>query len=584
MLKKLRIRNFRPFKSFEIDFSEFNLLVGKNNMGKTTVIDALRLISTVADYNSRRRFGPLPEDAFEQEEDGFFLEEREIPFPLTHSHHEYTDENVLLEAQFEDDISIQIALTSSHIHYASVMRHGASLDNKSLIRDVLSTIRSEVLPPVAPFEENEPLLNEEYIWRWFGTHRTPRHFRNVWWYWPDGFDAFRRRLRETWEGVDIAKPELPKDLRAPPALEMFWLENNITREISWAGDGLQIWMQLLTYITKWAGCPTLVLDEPDLFLHSEPQRQLVDVLKELDSQVIVATHSVEMIDRVSPEEIVVVDKNLKEGQRLTMVKEVQDAVRQLGSAQNVQLLSLLRSKSLLFVEGKDYRILSSLAETLGYPEFSSETRFNVIKLEGVENWKRLESVDWILKNALGERMQVSVILDRDFRPSEEVSDLKKRLLKRKVKPYVWQKKEIENYLLVPEVLYDSVCDLMKGRKRSASAPSFKEFSKIFDDILEKSKTYVHSQMLSKTLQKERPKGLDDSTVIANFNQKFDSEWKTRKYQLRNAPGKDVLANLNTVLQQKFGVSLTTGRILRTMESKWISKEIKEVIEEILSSS
>uniref|UniRef100_B8HUR0 Endonuclease GajA/Old nuclease/RecF-like AAA domain-containing protein n=1 Tax=Cyanothece sp. (strain PCC 7425 / ATCC 29141) TaxID=395961 RepID=B8HUR0_CYAP4 len=45
MLKNLKIENFRCFKSFELkELGQLNLLVGKNNSGKTSILEAIQLI------------------------------------------------------------------------------------------------------------------------------------------------------------------------------------------------------------------------------------------------------------------------------------------------------------------------------------------------------------------------------------------------------------------------------------------------------------------------------------------------------------------------------------------------------------
>ena len=46
MLKKLTIEHFRGFSSFKIDqLARINLIVGKNNVGKTALLEALFLLS-----------------------------------------------------------------------------------------------------------------------------------------------------------------------------------------------------------------------------------------------------------------------------------------------------------------------------------------------------------------------------------------------------------------------------------------------------------------------------------------------------------------------------------------------------------
>lgn len=54
MLEKLRLTNFRCFEDHTIEFGRFNVIVGKNNSGKSTVIDALKLISNVFRYSPYR--------------------------------------------------------------------------------------------------------------------------------------------------------------------------------------------------------------------------------------------------------------------------------------------------------------------------------------------------------------------------------------------------------------------------------------------------------------------------------------------------------------------------------------------------
>ena len=48
MLKKLKLENYRCFNNHQIEFKEIAIIVGKNNAGKSTIIEALRLVSIVS--------------------------------------------------------------------------------------------------------------------------------------------------------------------------------------------------------------------------------------------------------------------------------------------------------------------------------------------------------------------------------------------------------------------------------------------------------------------------------------------------------------------------------------------------------
>ena len=42
-LKKLRLKNFRSYRDVEFDFDNLNVIIGKNDVGKSTVLDALNI-------------------------------------------------------------------------------------------------------------------------------------------------------------------------------------------------------------------------------------------------------------------------------------------------------------------------------------------------------------------------------------------------------------------------------------------------------------------------------------------------------------------------------------------------------------
>lgn len=53
MLQSLKIENFRCFRSFELNnLGRINLLVGKNNSGKTSLLEAVQLFSSQFDLKS----------------------------------------------------------------------------------------------------------------------------------------------------------------------------------------------------------------------------------------------------------------------------------------------------------------------------------------------------------------------------------------------------------------------------------------------------------------------------------------------------------------------------------------------------
>ena len=104
------------------------------------------------------------------------------------------------------------------------------------------------------------------------THRASRHFRSYWHYNPEGFEDFAALIARTWPGMAIKAPELD---HSTGELTMFCLEERMTREIYWVGFGFQIWCQLLTHLSRAAENALVVVDEPEVYLHPDVQRQLL---------------------------------------------------------------------------------------------------------------------------------------------------------------------------------------------------------------------------------------------------------------------------------------------------------------------
>lgn len=84
-----------------------------------------------------------------------------------------------------------------------------------------------------------------------------------------------------------------------------------------AGDGELHILQMISaiYLACPDQCKVVLIDNPEAYLHPEFQRKLIRVLKKLQRemkiQIILATHSQEMIDEVEKDEVIVIDEEGK---------------------------------------------------------------------------------------------------------------------------------------------------------------------------------------------------------------------------------------------------------------------------------
>ena len=224
-------------------------------------------------------------------------------------------------------------------------------------------VNIQVIPVLGPIEQDEPSVTDGTVRRAAGTPRASRHFRNYWLKNPDGFDQFSYLVEETWPGMSIGRPQIFAGVE--PRLTMFVSENRIDRELYWAGSGFQIWCQLLTHISRCSASDLLVVDEPEVYLHPEVQRQLLGILRDQHPDILLATHSVEIMSEADPSEILLINKSHRSARRLHDIEGVQQAIDNIGSIQNITLTELARNGRILFVEGiDDYRIIRRFARIL----------------------------------------------------------------------------------------------------------------------------------------------------------------------------------------------------------------------------
>ena len=196
--------------------------------------------------------------------------------------------------------------------------------------------------------------------------------------------------------------EYPSLIIENNTLAMFCKENRIARELYWAGFGFHVWCQILTHLVRAAGASTIVIDEPEIYLHPELQRKLLSILRALGPDVVIATHSSELVQEAEATDIAIVDKRKRSAQRISDVHGVETALEALGSVQNLALTELSRTRRILLVEGNEMRILRLFARRLGYGELASAIGLAILSLGGHPSPERVKAVCLTLRQTIGD--------------------------------------------------------------------------------------------------------------------------------------------------------------------------------------
>ena len=99
-----------------------------------------------------------------------------------------------------------------------------------------------------------------------------------------------------------------------------------------AGEGELHILQILAAI--YLSCPeqseVVLIDNPEAYLHPQFQRKLIWVLKKIQKemriQVILATHSQEMIEEAGKDEVIIIDEN-QQNQKVEAEKNAENKIR-----------------------------------------------------------------------------------------------------------------------------------------------------------------------------------------------------------------------------------------------------------------
>lgn len=205
-------------------------------------------------------------------------------------------------------------------------------------------------------------------------------------------------------------------------------------------------MQMQTHLRRGGSGSILIIDEPDIYLHPDLQHRLLRQVRARFSQFVMATHAVEIINDAEPDEIVSINPHYRSGKRIQTEGDYTGLYRYLGSTDNADFARIAKARRVIFVEGKDARLLRKLATRLGFDRLSNANGPPIIQLGGFSQWRRALHAVWAFQNILDLEIEAFCVFDRDYRCDDEIKNFLSDATAERVDCAVLNRKEIENYL------------------------------------------------------------------------------------------------------------------------------------------
>jgi len=568
---------FKAFNHFSLNLRHFNILVGPNNAGKSTILASFRILAAAL----RKAFarnpqvvrGPLGDTL------GYIVDLNGVSVAAENIYYNYDDsEPASVKFKLSNGGALTLYFPEKDACYLLTESSGPVPRTASSFKKQFNCSIGFV-PILGPVDHNEYLFKEEAARSALFNYTAARNFRNIWHHYPEKFGEFRSILKETWPGMDIEPPTVDYS-EGKARLHMFCPEERIPREIFWAGFGFQVWCQMLTHLVQSSEKAIFLIDEPDIYLHADLQRQLLGLLRNLGPDILIATHSTEIITDAEADDIVLISKKRKSARRIRHPSELAEVFSILGSNLNPILTQLAKTRRAVFVEGKDFQVIGKFARKLRSAKVGNRTEFAVVPVEGF-NPERIKNLKKGMEATLGGKIAAASILDRNYRCENECLEVKRRCSNFCDVAHVHACKEVENFLLVPSAIDRAATTKVADRaKRTGVSVTYEvcatELLKEFGDD---KRNFVTSQCLAAGVRfaKSASPGVDSATINEATLAEFSARWEDPLLRLKMLPGKDALSFLNQQLQARYSISITPTSIIDAMKKDEVPEEMKDLI-------
>jgi len=469
LLSHIKIQNFKCFgEEQRIDLEHPSVIIGPNNSGKTSVLHALVLWSNALQKWCEERSNPNND-----EDDSATLNRLSlVAVPVQRTRYFWHNDRVRYSFRISAGVIYQgkeneVAMSFDYFQGDDIILCDPACDaDNSWTKDLqflkyLRKLRVKLLYPMSGLEIEEAIYTPARVNTLLGRGRTAEVLRNqCLTVWENSQDEWSRivNLLSRLFGLELLVPH--ENGEGTIVLKYKPVGSATELEISSAGRGFLQMLLVFTYLYLHKNS-VLLIDEPDAHLEILRQKQvrvlLRDIAHENNSQVVMVTHSEVILNESLDENLTL----LLEGKAENLAKkqDIRNSLKVFGAE---HYLKARACGNVFYVDGStDVDNLRELAKLLNHPvaQIWDDHRVNVYyirhpypeetletELEHAEEGygsppkKHFDSLRGLLPGLKG-----LAVLDNDGmkRQNYEDSNLKIRY---------WERYEIENYFITPEVL------------------------------------------------------------------------------------------------------------------------------------
>ncbi|MGV0921277.1 ATP-dependent nuclease [Empedobacter falsenii] len=433
-ISEIKVKNFKAFKELTFQTnSNFNVIIGENNIGKSTIFEALLLweICYNKTVNARKN--------------GFYKAEGKnsyIPFNELTFLRLINDTDIFFERPNVCRITLKINVNNQVFTLAFEIGKPKSINNSYLRYKTISNrefenfashmrVRRIALDkifffyqtkPISNILSKEPFMNKGQILRKISIGKSGEVLRNK---------IINRKGAEREKIENQISNVLGYHIKFQCNNEEKFNEdeyinlkiNNL--DIHLQGSGfLQIAEIFSTIEYLENSINVLLIDEPDSHIHSKLQKKLLTELKSIErTQTFIISHNDNFVNELQPEELFYINSEAKSrGTILKLEPENFDKIKKEMGGVILALDKLNYSDKICFVEGEDdityFENLKNIFKTV-LPEFNLPKKVAFYYLRGKDNLlTKIEYQKRFLTQLFTDK-QTIVVYDKDYCTTEK---------------------------------------------------------------------------------------------------------------------------------------------------------------------
>jgi predicted ATPase len=463
MIREVILKNFKLFQEEQFHLDDVVLLVGPNNSGKTTLLQAIatwylglqcwlqergkgpKAKKRTGVIITRKEFTVLPlremNLLWTQRQTG--VRGKNIK-PGTPALIEITVRGKDVDKKWECSMAFQYA--NPEVVYVRPFKVKTNAKPLSIPEGV-KELRIVHIPPFSGIVAEEPRHDLGYQNLLIGQGRPGETIRNLLLEISETDKHWEELVEQMKElfGITLKRPVYAPG--RPFIVCEYVKDGGRALDIANIGSGsLQVLMLLAFFYARPA--TILLLDEPDAHLHIILQREVYDLLKKAaynrNCQLIIGTHSEILLDSTDPSRVIsMVGAKAKRLIESVERDQLREALKRLC---NVDLMLGKEVSAVLYLEGEsDADILREWAKTLDHRAYEF-LKHPFIHYLGGRSLKEAKDHFFALRAAFPE-IRGRCVIDGDNRDEPD-----QEMLREGLQVLRWRRYEIENYLLIPEAI------------------------------------------------------------------------------------------------------------------------------------